>query len=560
MKRTAHISVAISTCDRPAALSACLGALLAGEILPAEVIVVDQSRDGRTQAVVERYRLEALPLTYISHAGHGLGVSQNIAIARAQCPIIAVTDDDCVPAADWLATIEAAFAASSCIDAVTGRVLPLGAEQPGQYAVSSRVSDIAAEFDRNAMPWAIGSGNNFAVKRDWLVRIGGNDERLGPGSPGRGGVDMDLFYRLLRAGARIRYEPAALVYHERTSRAGRLSRRAPYGYGMGACCSKWLRLGDLNALRIFGGWMSMRLWRLAGSVRRRQWQLAYEELLVLGGTLGGLGYGLRLPKPQDRAPLSKDNGTMNRRLRRIAEPIMPQAVREWLWARWPRRTIPPVGRVRFGSLRRVDPISRYLGFDRGLPIDRYYIERFLATQRAAIQGRVLEVGDSTYTHKFGGSQVTYSDVLQVDPANASATIVADLAHADHIPSNHFDCIILTQTLQYIYDLRPAIQTLHRILKPQGVVLVTVPGISPVSHDQWEDSWCWGFSVLSARRLFEETFLPAQVTVDSYGNVLVAMAVLQGLSVSELRQEELDHRDPRYQVVITLRAVKSEVAP
>lgn len=251
---------------------------------------------------------------------------------------------------------------------------------------------------------------------------------------------------------------------------------------------------------------------------------------------------------------------MNRRLRRIAEPMMPAAVREWLWARWPRRATPPVGRVRFGNLRRVDPISRYFGFERGLPIDRYYIERFLASQHAAIRGRVLEVGDNTYTHKFGGSQVMQSDVLHVNTGNEQATIVADLAHADHIPSNHFDCIILTQTLQLVYDLRPAIQTLHRILKPGGVVLATVPGISPISHDEWGHSWCWSFSVLSARRLFEETFLPAQVAVDSHGNVLVATAFLQGLSVGELRQGELDHRDPRYQVVITVRAVKSEVAP
>jgi GT2 family glycosyltransferase len=309
MKRTAQITVAISTSDRPVALSACLGALLAGAILPAEVIVVDQSRDYRTQAVVERYRLEALPLTYIRHTGHGLGVSQNIAITRAGCPVVAITDDDCVPTADWLATIEASFAHPSRIDALTGRVLPLGPEQPGMYAVSSRMSTASVEFQPNAMPWEIGSGNNFAVKHDWLMRIGGNDERLGPGARGRGGVDMDLFYRLLRAGARIRYEPDALVYHERTSRAGRLSRRAPYGYGMGACCSKWLWLGDFNALRVGMRWMSMRCWRLAGALRQRQWQLAYEEMLVLRGTLAGLVYGLCALKPPDRARMSKGNAS-----------------------------------------------------------------------------------------------------------------------------------------------------------------------------------------------------------------------------------------------------------
>jgi SAM-dependent methyltransferase len=251
---------------------------------------------------------------------------------------------------------------------------------------------------------------------------------------------------------------------------------------------------------------------------------------------------------------------MNQRFKRITAPMLPMAVRQWLWARRPRRSSPPVGRVRFGNLRRVEPISSYFGFDRGRPLDRYYIERFLASQRAAIRGHVLEVGDNAYTQLFDDRQVTRSDVLHVDPGNPQATIVADLAHADHIPSNSFDCIILTQTLQYIYDLRSAIQTLHRILKPQGVVLATLPGISPISNDEWESSWCWSFSVLSARRLFEDTFSAAQVMVNSYGNVLVATAFLQGLSVGELRQKELDHRDPRYQVVITVRAVKSEVAP
>jgi GT2 family glycosyltransferase len=149
-------------------------------------------------------------------------------------------------------------------------------------------------FDHSAMPWDIGSGNNFAVKRDWFNRIGGNDERLGPGSSGRGGVDMDLFYRLVRAGARARYEPEALVYHERTSSAGRIARRVPYGYGMGACCALWLCQQDTNALRVLGRWLAMRLWRLAGGLRRREWMLVYEEMLVLFGTMRGLMYGFRV--------------------------------------------------------------------------------------------------------------------------------------------------------------------------------------------------------------------------------------------------------------------------
>jgi O-antigen biosynthesis protein len=289
----ANVSVTISTCDRADALARCLDALLCGEVLPSEIVVVDQSRSNQTRTVVEQRQSGPVPIHYIRDAGVGLGASQNIAIAHTSCPIVAVTDDDCVPMPDWIAVIAQAFAAPDLIDVVTGRVLPLGPDTPGLYAVSSRTSLLRTEFGPNAMPWDIGSGNNFAAKRDWLNRIGGNDERLGPGSPGQGGVDMDLFYRLLRAGARIRYEPSSLVYHERASKAGRIGRRAPYGFGIGAGCSIRLREGDRQALRILGRWLLMRVERLAGALRRRQWMLAYEEVLVLGGTLGGLVHGLR---------------------------------------------------------------------------------------------------------------------------------------------------------------------------------------------------------------------------------------------------------------------------
>jgi GT2 family glycosyltransferase len=151
-----------------------------------------------------------------------------------------------------------------------------------------------AEFQGKAMPWYVGSGNNFAVRREWLECIGGNDERLGPGSPGQGGVDMDLFYRLLRAGARIRYDPELLVYHARTSKEGRISRRIPYGYGMGACCTLWLRQKDPYALRVLVSWFFLRTSRLFEGLLGRQWMRVYEEGLVLLGTLKGLVYGMRL--------------------------------------------------------------------------------------------------------------------------------------------------------------------------------------------------------------------------------------------------------------------------
>jgi SAM-dependent methyltransferase len=236
-------------------------------------------------------------------------------------------------------------------------------------------------------------------------------------------------------------------------------------------------------------------------------------------------------------------------------------LRKWLapsWERYVRGTA--VGGVRFGSLRRLHPLGAVFGLQRGqrleLCVDRYYIERFLAQHAADIQGHVLEIADNTYTQRFGGTRVLHSDVLHPAPDNPDATIIADLTCADHVAAQSFDCIILTQTLQYIYDLRAAIRTLYRLLKPGGVVLATCPGISQMSRydcEHWGEYW--RFTTLSAHKLFTEMFREDRVTVQGHGNVLVAMAFLHGLLVTELRQEELDYHDPDYEMLITVRAVK-----
>lgn len=207
----------------------------------------------------------------------------------------------------------------------------------------------------------------------------------------------------------------------------------------------------------------------------------------------------------------------------------------------------------FGGSRRVAPVSRSWGYDRGLPIDRHYIEGFLGGHTSDIQGRVLEIGDDTYTRRFGGDRVTRRDVLSLESQNPRATFVADLTQAEQVPSNAFDCAIVTQTLHLIYDVRTALATLQRVLKPGGVLLATFPGITRISHTEWAGSWHWGFTSNSAPRLFGEFFPRCQV--QSYGNVLSASAFLYGLAVEEMQREELDYRDRDYEVIVGVRAVK-----
>jgi SAM-dependent methyltransferase len=218
----------------------------------------------------------------------------------------------------------------------------------------------------------------------------------------------------------------------------------------------------------------------------------------------------------------------------------------------------PVGQVNFGGLRRLSPISPIFGIDRDLiNVERYYIESFLKSHSSDIKGRVLEMGEPLYTLKFGSDNVQKSDVLNYVEGNPKATIVADLTEANNIADDSFDCIIITQTLQMIYDVKSAVATLYRILKPGGVVLVTSHGITRVARREGEDDWgeYWHFTSQSKRQLFEPHFLQSNVEVKTFGNVLSTIGSLHGLSATELDSEELEYCDPNYELIVTVRAKK-----
>ena len=216
-----------------------------------------------------------------------------------------------------------------------------------------------------------------------------------------------------------------------------------------------------------------------------------------------------------------------------------------------RRSRPP----KLGDLRRVTPIDPNWGFERGTPIDRVYVERFVGGYATDIRGRVLEIAAPDYTSRFGLG-VDRVDILMATDGNPEATIVGDLTSAPQIPDDSFDCAIVTQTLQFVYEVRAALATLHRILVPGGVLLATVPGItklSPPEDEEWGE-W-WHYTGRSARRLGEEAFGVGNVDVRTYGNVLSATGFLFGLAASDLRPEELAVNDRLYEVTIGIRAVK-----
>jgi len=248
-------------------------------------------------------------------------------------------------------------------------------------------------------------------------------------------------------------------------------------------------------------------------------------------------------------------------VRGAATVLLPLALREQIRAQQRRFKLQgvPVGSVTFGSLDRLTPISPIFGKDRDLlTIERYYIEAFLGANAADVRGRTLEMGDPYYSLKFGGERVTDPQVLNYVPGNPKATIVADLTDAPHIPDDHFDCIIITQTLQMIWDVPAAIRTMHRILKPGGVVLATSHGMSRVARREGVDDWgeYWHFTSQSTRRLFADVFGKPQVQVSTYGNVMSACANLHGLGWSEISREALDYNDPNYEIIVCARAEKA----
>jgi glycosyltransferase involved in cell wall biosynthesis len=238
--------------------------------------------------------------------------------------------------------------------------------------------------------------------------------------------------------------------------------------------------------------------------------------------------------------------------RNLPDPVLKSLFAAGLYKRY----TPKPGSVNGGDFQRIAPFSYDFGFERGGPVDRFYIENFLDANKKYISGRVLEIGDNAYTLRFGENKVIQSDILHVDHTNSKATYIGDITHVPQIPSGCFDCIIFTQTLHLIYDFKSALQTCFRILKPGGCLLLTVPGISQVDYGEWKDYWLWSFTTNSIRRMLLETFHERHLEVQCYGNVYVAAAFLYGMGLPEVKKDFLYYHDPGYQVIISAKAIKS----
>jgi SAM-dependent methyltransferase len=521
---------------------------------PIEVVVVDDGSTDRTSSVASAFP----QVRYIYQPNRGLSAARNagLAVSRGSCVCFLDADDLLLPEA-----IECglrAFEQHPRCAFVYGDFRDV--DENGNALSSPRGRRVAGDHYRALLEGNfIGMHATVLYRREALLSVGGFDARL------KRCEDYEIYLRLTREFPV--HEHGGLVAHYRQhdsnmshDRTGMLNAvldvlrtQKPY-----VRAHAELRRASRKGMAVWRKYYGDMIFDdLCGQLKTAgftsQTRRSLRDLVRLSPRAFG-SQVLRRVKDRlrgklRRVPLPSAQAAEHGRKANVTLPQLPPGAR-------PSCALPESG-FNFGDLRRVTPFSRQFGFDRGDPVDRYYIERFLTAEAARIRGAVLEIGDPAYTRRFG-SNVTSSDVLHFSRGVEGATITGDLTSADHIPSDSFDCIILTQTLHFIFDLRAALATIGRILRPGGCVLVTTPGISQICRDQADkESDSWRLTPSSAARLFREYFKAENVRVESYGNVLTAAAFLYGLATRELSPAELDHHDPDYPLIVSIAAIKGE---
>ncbi|MEO6456992.1 MAG: glycosyltransferase [Chloroflexia bacterium] len=288
----------IPTMNRPSALRECIQSVLDGEMQPEQIIVSDQSKSNSTRLMVEGHEWStggsSVNVKYLHLQRPNASAARNAGVRATRTELVAFIDDDCIAHRGWLAALVGEYIDSKnmeSISSVTGSVLPAFSSR-GSVATSSRSSPERRVYraseggiDRGEWaPWDTGSGGNLLCPRRTLLDVGGFDTRLGPGTPARAAEDIDLLYRLARAGAII-YQPHAVVYHAAKSRRDHVASRYPYGKGMGSMLVKHLATEDSRTARQL--LMLYIRHQGANAFRHGAWG-PLESFLVLSGAVGAL--------------------------------------------------------------------------------------------------------------------------------------------------------------------------------------------------------------------------------------------------------------------------------
>ena len=530
----ARVVIVVNAFNQAHFLGEALKSCLAQTIPASEIIVVDDGSDDDPRAIVADYP----GVRFLSQANRGLAAARNAGLRATVSDYVLFLDADDRLRPNAIESGLACFADNPESWMVYGAHRYI--DETG--AAISPIWHVG--LDSEALKTLLEKGNVIAMhgavlyRRDKLLEAGAFDESLGVFE------DYDIYLRIAAGGDRIAShdEFVAEYRHHAANMSRNHATMLSVATGVIECHGRARHLPeDIRA---------------AAAKGKRHMRHNYAPMMAKDALKGMARQGLskrelgRLFTSARLAPFALAKSVIGRSVRetvaRLPRP-MGRLFGEYLYR--PRK-----GNVAFGDLTRTRPIGAVFGFDRGTPVDRYYIESFLERHRQDIGGRVLEVGSDAYTRRFSGDAVTSVDVLHI-AQTPEATIVGDLADPHTLPEVAFDCIVLTQTLHLLFDMNSAIVNLERALAPGGVLLVTVPGISPIDPGDWKDTWYWSLSERALRRLLEMQFHPDAVASETHGNVFAAISFLSGLCVEELPRAKLDVTDRSFPVVVAARAVK-----
>lgn len=529
-KQIESVAVVVPSYNHARYLPEALDSILAQTTPATDIIVVDDGSADNPAEVVARYP----SVTLLRQTNLGLAAARNTGAAFTRARFILFLDADDVLRPEAIAT------GLSCMRANPGAAFVYGSHRrvDKNLVPTSAVKYMEAgssPFQTLLRCNPIGMHATVLYDRAILMQAGGFDPQL------RRCEDYDVYLRLARCHA-VQSHPAPVAdyrWHDSNMSQNPIDMLA---WVLRVHARHYPQDGDADAIRA---------WREG----RKIWREYYGEL-AWSYRAGQQGL-MTFIEGRTKALIASPSKILRKGFRRVGKSVLetiPSGLAYRIRKAVGRSASPPFGKVRMGDLQRVRPISADFGFDRGTPVDRHYIEGFLAQNSQAIQGRVLEIGDATYCERFDKG-ITEQDILHVSPDNPHATIIGDLGQNGVLPNETFDCQVITQTLHLIYDMKAALSQLHDALRPGGILLLTVPGITSIDRGQWGDTWYWSLTKNSAERLLGEVFGPDNITISVFGNAYSATCFIQGMALEEVNRSLLDFGDPSYPVIIGMRAVR-----
>jgi glycosyltransferase involved in cell wall biosynthesis len=528
LDRAGSVTVVITTYNHTPFIDDAIRSVIHQSVPANEIIVVDDGSTDDPETVVSRYP----PVRLIRQENQGLSAARNTGLkAAVSDKIIFLDADDRLCRCAIEAGLEC-FLAHPDAGLVYGGYREFDA---GCIMNELRLRDIGPEphlaFLRGNV---IGMNGTVVFDRRLLLEAGGFDVTL------RRCEDYDVYLRMSRIHPVAHHRAIVAEYRRHGNNMSSNSLEMLHWV---QCVLERYRPPNRAGL-------AAAAWRRG----RAGWRFYYLWETVWGESARREGRPLmhRIADAMRESPTV----TVFQLTRRFLQRVLPRGVKYRFKRLMGLRPPPPLRHVRFGDFNRAQPISPNFGFDRGTPVDRYYIEAFVAAHRVDIRGRVLEVDDALYCRQFG-TGIVQQDVLDIKAGNPRATIVGDLSAPGVLPKDAFDCLVVTQTLQLIYDMPAAVMEMYRALKPGGVLLLTCPGISQIDRGDEGANWFWSLTRVAAERMFSAVFGAANVSVEVRGNVYAAVCFLHGLALEEVDASKLEGLDPSYPLIVSVRALKSQ---